>query len=303
MQTLTDTTTSTITYTCTPQLQYICLLTAVFNNNNKKHLDLIQVLFDVIINVCMCAGEAREIAQSAIAPALASLLFSDVVGQSQQAAEVISQPMQLFFEFAAESKEDILEQFPVLRRLEQGQVVCGDPRRGDPGAGAGGMALFYELSKRAETETNTVRDEDVQEALRGMFNIQESKQQRKSAPNPWPYVHTPQSLLLMGYIAQHTLQQHTSTSEDVNSQPILLSGDTGTGKTYLLRKYVELLYFSGVLVSHSTKINTWTLSAKFDRSHIEALGKEMRKKMKMMKGKCREWRAFILDEVKLQIHI
>ena len=155
------------------------------------------------------------------------------------------------------------------------------------------MAQFYELSQRAETET--VRDEDVQEAIRRVFNVEENRQQR-TAHIRWPYVHTPQSLLVMGNIAQHTFQQFFSKSEDVDSKPILLSGDTGTGKSYLLRKYVELLYFSGVFEPNTTQITTYTLSAAFQRSHIEELGEAMRNKMKRIP---KSWRAFILDEVKL----
>ena len=244
----------------------------------------------------MCAGEAKEIGRSVIAPALASLLFTNVVGQSQQAAEVFDTSKQIFFEFAAESEKDLFHQFPILRMLQREQVICGDPpdSKSVEDRDESEHNPFHALSQRAEIEKSPVSDELVREALREIFRV-EPRPQKKGGRPPWPFVHTPQSLLVMGTLAWHTLQQLSSRSEDICSIPILLSGDTGTGKSYLLRKYVELLYSSGVL--DGSMIHTYILSARFDRDQVQKLGAHFLKSMKKIEGAQYQWSACILDEV------
>jgi nucleoside-triphosphatase THEP1 len=84
--------------------------------------------------------------------------------------------------------------------------------------------------------------------------------------------------------------------------PILLSGDTGTGKTYILFKYLELLRSSGAVELLSNDVSIFTLSAKFIRSNVEKMGSKIRDTISKAHGclsqdEPRTFFSFILDEV------
>jgi hypothetical protein len=105
---------------------------------------------------------------------------------------------------------------------------------------------------------------------------------------------------------KQTIPQVGSESEDTHfvrmCVPVLLSGDTGTGKTYLLFKYLELLRSSGCLKHLCNDVSIFTLSAKFFRSNVENLGKKMKETMSeahstLSPDEPRKVCAFILDEV------
>jgi hypothetical protein len=212
-----------------------------------------------------------------LGPALASLLLTGVIGQSQHAAQVVRG--RVFLEFAAESKEDLFAQCPMLFWLHhQNQtILCGDPQAPEPsghGATDGSETFLEELSRRAGRH-GTVTDADVQTLFRKIFRS-EGVQPRKSSAAPTPYVHTQQSLRIMWTIACSTMRQLSCERKAQPCSPVLLSGDTGTGKTYLLFKYLELLRDSGVLENFHDKVSVWTLSAKFLRPNVEKLGKKIK---------------------------
>jgi hypothetical protein len=274
---------------------------------------------------CICfdfGGDASEIAQSPIAPALVSLMLTGVVGQSQHAAEVVCSNLKIFFEFGASSKAALCQQFPILSSLtwlDDRKFVCGDP----PAEGAqkikaeDACRLFKELADRAEANGD-VKDCHVQGALYRLFKEKDGKAHNTQGLSTMPFIHTRQSLHIMGRIAQeHTLRQVSSEIEDTHSNnvqartPILLSGDTGTGKTYLLFKYLELLRSSGAVERLSNDVSIYTLSAKYRRFNVENMGSEMRdtisKAYEQMKNTIahgcvsqdepRTFCSFILDEV------
>ena len=246
-------------------------------------------------------------ALSPIAPALVSLLLTGVIGQSQHAAEVISG--NIYFEFAATSKKDLCKQFPILDILDDKNFFCGDPSSAaripdDVQDHSDPSHPFGALSDRA-AKNEDVSDRVVQNALKTFFGANEAQVQHLSSPIP--FIHTDQSLRIMGQIARYTRQQLSSDSEDTHKvqsccMPILLSGDTGTGKTYLLFKYLELLRSSGALNHLSDRASIFTLSAKFLRRNVEKLGKTVKESMSEAHGHLssdipRTPCSFILDEV------
>lgn len=137
----------------------------------------------------------------------------------------------------------------MLSMLDNGSIVCGDPPVLDPHLGmhtSGGTShseqLLQELSKRT-CSNGRVSDSDVQQLLRQVFGSVEA-QSRKSSTAPTPYIHTRQSLQIMHQIAcctMHQLGSELNTHMAHPCTPVLLSGDTGTGKTYLLFKYLVRL--------------------------------------------------------------
>ena len=265
--------------------------------------DLVCSLRDQDLYDCMCfdfGGDARAIAQSPLAPALVSLLLTGVIGQSQHASEVISS--KIYFEFCANSRADLLQQFPILSMLDDTAFVCGDPEEVPQGleADADANSMFEKLAEKEE-----VLDEDVRQVLRKLFKADEAAMQ---APGrTMPFIHTRQSLRIMGRIArEHTLRQVGSETEDTHRipawSPVLLSGDTGTGKTYLLFKYLELLRSSGAVKRLNNDVSIYTLSAKFLRLNVEKLGSKMRDTIREAHGRLsqeepRTFLTFILDEV------
>jgi hypothetical protein len=269
--------------------------------------DLVCSLRDQDSYDCICfdfGGDARAIAQSPLAPALVSLLLTGVIGQSQHASEVISS--NIYFEFGAISKADLLQQFPILSTFDDKTFLCGDPteRPQGPENDADATGMFEGLAMRAE-EQGDVKDDDVHKVLRKLFKANEADAMQ--APSRMPFIHTRQSLHIMGRIArEHTFRQVGSDTENTHRvqawSPILLSGDTGTGKTYLLFKYLELLRNSGALKRLSNDVSIFTLSAKFLRSNVEKLGEKMRDTIREAHGRLsqdepRTLLTFILDEV------
>ena len=268
---------------------------------------------------CICfdfGGDAREIAQSPIAPALASLLLTGVVGQSQHAAEVICS--NLYFEFGASSKAALCQQFPILSGLtwlDDRKFVCGDPsERVQIHKDDEACSLFEKLADRAEA-SGDVKDCDVQDALYRLFkDDKDGKAQNAQGLSTMPFIHTRQSLQIMSRIArEHTLRQVSSEIEDTHCNtvqawsPILLSGDTGTGKTYILFKYLELLRSSGAVELLSNDVSIFTLSAKFERSNVEKMGSKIRDTISKAHGclsqdEPRTFFSFILDEVSFSPH-
>jgi hypothetical protein len=238
---------------------------------------------------CICfdfGGDASEIAQSPIAPALVSLMLTGVIGQSQHAAEVICSNLKIYFEFSASSKAALCQQFPILSSLtwlDDRKFACGDPpERAQNLKGEDSCLLFEKLADRAK-ENGDVKDCEVQDALYRLFKEKDRKAHNTQGLSTMPFIHTRQSLHIMGRIAQeHTLRQVSSEIEDTHGNnvqawtPILLSGDTGTGKTYLLFKYLELLRSSGAVERLSNHVSIYTLSAKYRRSNVENMGSDMR---------------------------
>ena len=255
-------------------------------------------------------GDARGIANSPIAPALVSLILTGAVGQSQHAADVIAGNLQVYFEFAASSKKELCEQFPILNGLDDHNFFCGDPKEDIPEDTGDDSHAFAALCERAE-RNGDVQDSDVEYALRKLFktdpNLPFTTQAGRPTCKAIPFIHTRHTLEIMGFIARRqTIPQVSSECEDTHfvrmCVPILLSGDTGTGKTYLLFKYLELLRSSGCLMHLSNDVSIFTLSAKFLRSSVENLGKKMKETMSeahsnLSPDEPRKVCAFILDEV------
>ncbi len=227
-----------------------------------------------------------------------------MIGQSQHAAEVICGS--IYFEFAAASKRELLEHFPILNILDEKSIFCGDPSPGkaDDFRGHGDAGNFFgELSDRAQ-RNEKVEDSDVREALRKLFKAENSK--AHVYENPFvPFIHTHTSLQIMGKISHNINSQNLSSELDdtcnlQSCMPILLKGDTGTGKTYLLFKYLQLLHTSGALKHLCGKAKIITLSAKFLRPQVEGLGryiKETVSESRPSPDAPSKLCSFILDEV------
>jgi len=210
----------------------------------------------------------------------------------------------IYFEFAASSKKDVCEQFPILNvlhdqnfSLQQHNIAVQGDNHEDS------CHVFAALSERA-ADGHPIIDSDVQDAFRKVFKPPEA--QIPISNSPTPFIHTQQSLSIMGRIASQTMLQLSSDLEDTHNlqtfSPILLSGDTGTGKTYLLYKYLELLRSSGALEHLSHKVSIFTLSAKFLRSNVVKLGNKIKASMAEAHGRLesndhRTACSFILDEV------
>jgi len=209
----------------------------------------------------------------------------------------------IYFEFAASSKKDVCEQFPILNVLhdqnfssqQHNSAVQGDNHEDS-------CHIFAALSERA-AKGQPISDRDVQDAFRKVFKPPQV--QIRESKFPTPFIHTQQSLSIMGRIASQTMLQLSSDLEDTHNlqtfSPILLSGDTGTGKTYLLYKYLELLHSSGAHEHLSHKVSIFTLSAKYLRSNVVKLGNRIKASMTeahgLESGDHRTACSFILDEV------
>jgi len=214
----------------------------------------------------------------------------------------------LYFEFAASSKKDVCQQFPILNVLHDQNFSCGNRSQQHNIAFEGedhqdSCNVFDALSKRA-FDGQKITDRDVQDALRKVFKAEEAQIMILKSPDP--FIHTRQSLSVMGRIASQTIRQLSSESEDTHIlqtyTPILLSGDTGTGKTYLLYKYLELLRSSGALQCLDHKDSIFTLSARFLRSNVVNLGENIKASMTevhrhLSPDDPRKACSFILDEV------
>ena len=111
----------------------------------------------------------RRIAQTPLAPALVSLILTGVVGQSQHAAQLIDPQKFIYFEFGATSQDNLCDQFPILKCLKE-KIWCGDPAQGHAHKDRDDDCRhFSELLEQASNSIGSVRDADVQNALRKMF--------------------------------------------------------------------------------------------------------------------------------------
>jgi hypothetical protein len=132
----------------------------------------------------------------------------------------------------------------MLALLDDKSIFCGDPPSPEPyhriaTGDSDSKQLLEELSKKAASNV-TVSDGDVQQLLRRVFRSEATRSCKTSAA-PTPYVHTRQSLQIMYRIACCTMNQLGSEHNMHTAHPcspVLLSGDTGTGKTFLLFKYL-----------------------------------------------------------------
>lgn len=133
----------------------------------------------------------------------------------------------------------------MLALLDQESILCGDPPSSEPyhhiaTDHSDSQQLLEELSKKTASNATLVSDGDVQQLLRRVFRSEATRSCKTSAA-PTPYIHTRQSLQIMYQIACYTMNQLGSEHNMHTAHPcspILLSGDTGTGKTFLLFKYL-----------------------------------------------------------------
>jgi hypothetical protein len=232
-------------------------------------------------NICIdVGGDAACAAKGPLCAAMVSLFACGVIGQAQHAAEAVQGS--IFVELAAESAEEIAAKLPVFAWLEPTKRAIAHSKGskkisdGMHVVDEGDNQAFEQLVQNAGQVS--VTDEHVMEALRAFFGGSSAavpcERLQMDKDSEIPFVHNARSLRTMAAVASRVKAFISRKS----SAPVLLSGDTGTGKTYLLIKFLELLRKSGAL--HKSVdvgfLRIYTLSAAFRREHIVALGADIR---------------------------
>ena len=241
-------------------------------------------------------SEASKICRGPICGALISLILCGVIGQAQFDAEVVLKPV--FLEFEAASRDDAIIKFPMLSVLKPDRFkVSKWPRTDDSAHFRKVPEPFQLLAEKIRKCACRIEDCDVVKAIRSVFGV--SDEQKMKMRHTTPFVHTAQSLEIMGLVAFRTcVQLKDGADSSRGSLPVILSGDTGTGKTYLLFKFLELLRSSGAVPFLGESVNIYTISAGFQERQVNRLGRKMRELIrvahtKSSKAVC----AFILDEM------
>ena len=239
-----------------------------------------------------------EACNGPLAGALMSLIICGTIGQAQSEAEVVLNS--IFLECAAASREDAVKRIPVLSILPADRFKVSN-YEALPDYVDELHPSFQKLCEKASQ--GSVTDSDVEEALRNLYDAKGEKMLQPRLQTP--FIHTSLSLKVMGLVAsrvKHQLRVKTDSGELVGVFPVLLSGDTGTGKTYLLFKFLELLRSSGAVPTLEETVNIFTISAAFQRQQVCSLGKRIRDRVRNAQGHATTRSvnrvcAFILDEI------
>ncbi|EKX40298.1 hypothetical protein GUITHDRAFT_113541 [Guillardia theta CCMP2712] len=234
-------------------------------------------------------------ANGSLSGVIISYFLWGVVGQLHLQPIVLRHATSLYAEIVCDDSSSLKRRFPILKLVPPQRISVISPFVINLDDSVSNLSPSFHQLVQSCTH-RPVYDRDVMRAMQALFEVNSDA----GSPNkqPLPFVYTPLALTIISKIALQVKQAFQA--EATGTFPVLLSGDTGTGKTYLLYKFLELLMGSGVLENLSDTVSIYTLSARFKTREIEELGLEIKKEAfnkSAGKSKRREVPMVILDEV------